>query len=194
MEIMSDIKFTLLTEQDIELVRSWRNSPEISQFMYTDDYISEENQQKWFNKIKDDPSQKYWIIDYLSVKVGLISLNNINLKFKTCYWTFYLDRRGIIKNFDRASVMKSNISGKVEYSILNMVFEELGMNKLLCEVLVENKAVINMHEKLGFRRESYFREHVIKNNIALDVVTLAILKQEWEFLRSSIYKKAYESL
>jgi len=89
--------------------------------------------------------------------------------------------------------MKGNISGKVEYTMLKMVFEDLQMNKLSCEVLVENKAVINMHEKFGFRREAYFREHVIKNNVSHDVITLAMLKQDWDFVKDSMYRKVYET-
>lgn len=190
---MTDIKLLPLVEDDIEMVRLWRNSPEISQFMYTDNYISEADQIGWFKKIKDDSSQKYWIIEYESVKIGLVSLNSINLNFKTCYWTFYLDRRGMLKNLDRNVIMNANISGKVEFTILKIVFEELGLDKILCEVMVENKAVINMHENLGFRREAYFREHIIKNNISHDIVTLAMLRQEWDFLKESFHKKIYQS-
>ncbi len=190
---MTDIKLLPLVEEDIEMVRLWRNSPEISQYMYTDNYISETDQIRWYQRIKDDASQKYWIVEYESIKLGLVSLNSISNNFKTCYWTFYLDRRGMIKNLDRNVIMRANISGKVEYTILKMVFEELGMNKILCEVMVENKAVINMHENLGFRREAYFREHIIKNNISHDIVTLSMLKQEWDFLKGSFYKKIYES-
>ena len=36
-----------------------------------------------------------------------------------------------------------------------------------------------MHEKFGFRREAYYREHCFKNEKPIDVVGLGMLKIEW---------------
>jgi RimJ/RimL family protein N-acetyltransferase len=76
---------------------------------------------------------------------------------------------------------------------LQYVFNELELNKLRCEVFVTNDKVIKMHEKFGFRREAFYREHCVKNNQKLDVVGLAILSSEWailnEFMKNKIYEK-----
>ena len=48
-----DVNLIPLIKEDIELVRSWRNLEEVSKFMYTDDYISKENQEKWGSKKKN---------------------------------------------------------------------------------------------------------------------------------------------
>lgn len=67
------------------------------------------------------------------------------------------------------------------------------LNKLRCEVFTSNDKVIKMHEKFGFRREAYYREHCIKNSKKLDVVGLALLESEWRilepFMKSKIYGK-----
>ena len=52
-------------------------------------------------------------------------------------------------------------------------------NKLWCEVLVENTAVIALHESFGFRREALFRAHVRKAGAWRDVVGLGLLAQDW---------------
>lgn len=67
----------------------------------------------------------------------------------------------------------------------------MNLNKLRCEVFVHNDKVINMHEKFGFRREAYYREHCIKGNEKLDVVGLAILKKEWQQLKPIFKTKIY---
>ena len=76
--------------------------------------------------------------------------------------------------------------------VLDYVFDTLKLNKLLCEVFVDNDKVITLHEKFGFRRESYFREHIRKNGIYKDVIGLALLKREWsqlcDILRAKIYR------
>ena len=48
-----------------------------------------------------------------------------------------------------------------------------------------------MHEKFGFRREAYYREHCIKNNIKLDVIGLAILESEWKLISELMKNKIY---
>jgi UDP-4-amino-4,6-dideoxy-N-acetyl-beta-L-altrosamine N-acetyltransferase len=180
---MSDILLLEITKQDLELIRTWRNSKEVSSYMYTDDYVSENQQEDWYNKIKISVSSKYWIIEFKGEKLGLVSITDINMVFRSCSWAFYIANN---------SFRGAGIGRKVEYTILNYVFEVLNLNKLRCEVFVFNESVIKMHEKFGFRREGYYREHCFKNNAFHDVVALAILKSEWENLKENIYKRTYK--
>ena len=43
-----------------------------------------------------------------------------------------------------------------------------------------------LHEKFGFRRESYFRQHVHKNGSFHNVVGLALLRREWQLMREHL--------
>jgi UDP-4-amino-4,6-dideoxy-N-acetyl-beta-L-altrosamine N-acetyltransferase len=179
-----NIKLVDIHQEDIELIRSWRNSFEVSKYMYNDSLISQEQQILWFNTIQNSTTSKYWLIELDNVKIGVANLTGINQTLKSCYWAFYLgdtSRRG------------GGIGGKIEYMILDYVFNTLQLNKLRCEVFVSNEKVINMHEKFGFRREAYYREHCIKGSQKLDVVGLAILRSEWEqiqpFLKQKVYNK-----
>lgn len=178
-----DIKLTLLTENDLELVRNWRNSNEVAKYMYTEDKISRDQQKKWFASIQNRKDCKYWIIEYDGKKLGVASLTDINPTLSSCYWAFYLGD---------SSIRGVGIGSKVEYNVLNYVFDELKLNKLRCEVFVENDKVIKLHEKFGFRREAYYREHCIKGDQKLDVVGLAILNSEWNQLKNKHYKRIYE--
>jgi UDP-4-amino-4,6-dideoxy-N-acetyl-beta-L-altrosamine N-acetyltransferase len=179
---MKDINLRLLTENDLEMVRGWRNSPEVSQYMYTDEIIMEEQQKKWYQKIKDDPSSVTWIIENNGKSLGVASLNSINRNFSSCYWAFYLGD---------TTVRGGGIGAKVEFNVLRYVFEELKLNKLRCEVFNFNDKVIRMHEKFGFRREAYYREHCLKNGKFEDVVGLAILQSEWAQLKPILRQKIY---
>lgn len=181
---MSDISLKLLTLDDIELVRNWRNSPDVAPYMYNEMHITAEQQVKWFDKISNDNTSRYWIIEYEGKKLGLASLTGIDKTLSSCYWAFYLGD---------LSVRGGGIGAKIEYNVLEYVFNELKLNKLRCEVFVTNDKVIKMHEKFGFRREAFYREHCVKNNQKLDVVGLAILQSEWsllsEFMKNKIYGK-----
>jgi UDP-4-amino-4,6-dideoxy-N-acetyl-beta-L-altrosamine N-acetyltransferase len=178
---MKDIKLRKLSQSDLETVRNWRNSPEVSSYMYNDHYISEEQQQKWFENINLNTST-YWVIEYQDKPLGLASINNIDHTLQSCYWAFYLGD---------TSVRGAGIGAKVEYNVLEYVFSDLKLNKLRCEVFVSNDKVIKMHEKFGFRREAYYREHCIKGKEKLDVVGLAILKSEWDQIKGLMKTKIY---
>lgn|SRR5574344_860310 len=179
-----DIKLRNLEETDLEMVRNWRNSKEVSQYMYTENHISKEDQIKWFHRIKSDTSCKYWIIEFENKPLGLASITDINSVYDSCFWAFYLGD---------SSVRGAGIGAKVEYNILSFVFDELKLNKLRCEVFTFNDKVITMHEKFGFRRESYYREHIKKGDKYYDVVGLAMLKKEWASIKEFHFNRIYNS-
>lgn len=177
-----DVKLVDLTESHLEMVRNWRNLPEVSAYMYTSEPISQAQQKAWFANVKNDAGSKYWIIEVDEKPIGLASLTGISKVFNSCSWAFYLGD---------SSIRGGGIGSKVEFLVLSYVFETLQLNKLRCEVFTFNEKVIQMHEKFGFRREAYFRQHVFKDGAYKDVVGLALLKQEWEVLKETVKKSVY---
>jgi UDP-4-amino-4,6-dideoxy-N-acetyl-beta-L-altrosamine N-acetyltransferase len=177
-----NIKLVDIKEEDLEQIRNWRNSKEVSRYMYTSEEITTEQQKNWFLKIQSDTSQKYWIIEYNGEKLGLVSLYNIKHNFKHCSWAFYLGN---------TQVRGAGIGSKVEYTILDYVFETMQLNKLMCEVFSFNEKVIQMHKKFGFQQEGYFKEHILKDGVYHDVVALAILKSEWTKLKDQLNESIY---
>jgi len=179
---MSDIFLRLLVREDIELVRNWRNRPEVSIYMYNDSIISSAQQENWFGKISMEENCLYWIIEYNGIRIGLAYLTGIDKTLSCCYWGFYLGD---------LSFRGNGLGAKIEFNVLEYVFNILKINKLRCEVFVNNEKVIKMHEKFGFRREAYYREHCKKNGMKLDVVGLAILQSEWYLIRDIMKSKIY---
>jgi len=179
---MKDVKLRTVIHSDIELIREWRNSHDVSKYMYTDSQISKAQQEKWFKSISLNKSSLYFVIEYNDKKIGLASITGIDENLQSCYWAFYLGD---------SSIRGEGIGSKVEYSIINKVFTELNLNKLRCEVFVSNDMVIKMHEKFGFRREAFYREHCVKNGEKLDVVGLALLKNDWNLTKEHFYNKIY---
>jgi UDP-4-amino-4,6-dideoxy-N-acetyl-beta-L-altrosamine N-acetyltransferase len=178
----SELRLINLEEKHIEMVRQWRNMPEVSEYMYTSDVISPDQQNKWYRSINSDPTCKYWIIEYSGRSLGLASLSGISKTLDSCYWAYYLGD---------SSVRGKGIGAKVEFSVITYVFDTLKLNKLRCEVFTFNEKVISLHEKFGFRREAYYRQHCFKNNEYRDVVGLALLKSEWDIIKQTMKLKIY---
>jgi UDP-4-amino-4,6-dideoxy-N-acetyl-beta-L-altrosamine N-acetyltransferase len=142
--------------------------------MYTDHLISQEEHDRWFAGAVTDTSRRYWIIELDGTPVGLANLADHSPAHRRTAWAYYLAD---------PSVRGKGIGAYVEFFVIEHVFGELGLNKLCCEVLVENEAVWKMHEAFGFQREGLLRRHIWKDGAATDVVVLGLLADEWAKIR-----------
>lgn len=144
--------------------------------MYTDDFITADQQKKWFRQIKDDPTKKYWIIKVDDKYVGVVNLYDIDKRNKRCYWAYYLAE---------TSIRGKGLGRLIELNILKYIFEDLGLNKLCCEVLSFNEIVVKIHKKYGSKIEGHFREHIFKDGKFHDIICMGILKEEWSVIKKS---------
>jgi len=136
------------------MIRNWRNNSEVSNYMYTNDFIDADQQKKWFKQIKDDPTKKYWIIKVDDKYVGVVNLYDIDKRNKRCYWAYYLAE---------SSIRGKGLGRLIELNIIKYIFEDLGLNKLCCEVLSFNEIVVKIHKKYGSKIEGHYREHIFKD-------------------------------
>jgi len=181
---MSDVELLPLTEDHLEMVREWRNSVEVNNYMYTEVNATPPQQIKWFKYIDGSDKYKYWVVYYEHKPLGVVNLADIDYQMRQCSWAFYLGD---------TSIRGQGIGSKIEYNVITHVFDEMDLNKLNCEVFVTNDGVIRMHEKFGFRREAYYRDHCYKNNNYYDVVGLGLLRRDWQKIEPFMRKKLYGS-
>ncbi|WP_332764100.1 UDP-4-amino-4,6-dideoxy-N-acetyl-beta-L-altrosamine N-acetyltransferase [Phenylobacterium sp.] len=171
-----DVKMRPPGPADSDRLLAWRNLPEIRRWMYTDHVISQEEHDRWYAAALADPSRRYWIIELDGLPVGLANLADYAPAHRRTAWAYYLAD---------PSVRGKGVGAYVEYFIIEHVFGELALNKLCCEVLIDNEAVWKMHEAFGFAREALFREHVWKDGKATDVVALGLLASDWAKIREA---------
>ena len=174
------IKLRDITKADKDKIRNWRNLPEVSKYLYTDQYITPEAHEEWFNYVTCDPSRCYWIINCDDEDVGIVYLYDIDYTNKRCFWAFYIAS---------PNVRGKGVGSFVEYSVLKHVFDHLEMNKLCAEVLKFNQPVTNMHKGFGFKIEGEFRKHIQKSGKFEDIVCVAMLKEDWEAKKPEIEAK-----
>ncbi len=164
------IRLREIGPDDKEMIRKWRNMPEVMKSGYNQHVVTKEEHDSWYQRVLYDSSCKYWIIVCDGEDVGLVSINDIENAHKRCKWAFY--------------VASPNMRGKgigsyAEYFVLKYVFEELKLNKLYGEVLSSNKYVINMHKGFGFTEEGLYLEHVILHDEPQDVIAVAMFRSKW---------------
>lgn len=158
-------------DTDLEMILNWRTLPEVTAYMYTDFKPSMDQQREWCNRIAEDATRKDWIIAVDGEEVGLVTLCKIDLINKRCEWAYYLGS---------PNVRGKGIGRNVEMNILEYVFDQMGLNKLCCEVFCSNELVIKIHQKYGSRIEGKRLKHIFKHGQYHDIVQMGILREEWE--------------
>lgn len=171
------VRLRLVELADSARLLKWRNSPEVAGHMFNDHVISQAEHDRWFASVMAAPDRRYWMIEADGEPVGLANLIKIDRAASRCEWAFYLGE---------VSTRGKGVGALVWYMLLRYVFETLELNKVWSEVLVENAAVVKLHESFGFTREAQFRDHVRKRGQFQDVVGLSLLKREWPAAKAAI--------
>jgi len=65
-------------------------------------------------------------------------------------------------------------------AMLEYGFRNLGLNKIIATHIDRNPASGKVMEKIGMKKEGFFREHVTKWEKYEDMASYGILKKEWE--------------
>ena len=130
------IELIPLKEEDLELVRNWRNSPKIKKYARNQNYITAEQQKKWFKNLKDS---LYYIVKINSQKVGLVWVNYLSTKPTTGFY-IYEDK-----------FLNSIYSYKVIALFYKFLFEKV--DKLYTDILEDNLRAIRFNTSLGFKKE-----------------------------------------
>ena len=134
------ITLSQLTLEDIELVRYWRNSKEISCVMEYQKFITEEEQKKWYNSL-NPLSDFYFLINYKGVKVGLIHTSHINWKNKTADAGLFI--------WDK-DYLGTHIPVLASLAMLECFFENFGLQNYFAKVSRENAVAVRYNLTLGF--------------------------------------------
>lgn len=135
------IKLKRLNYADIEMVRHWRNSPDIRDKMAFKKYITKRKQQEWFNSI-DNKWNYYFLIEYKGKDIGLINSKNVNLSEMYGEGGIFIWEENIDNEY--APVL-------VSLCFLNTVFFLLKLfNKSFIQILKDNKRAINFNRSLGY--------------------------------------------
>lgn len=154
----------------VEQVRRWRNSKHVSRHMYTNQYITEEEHQRWIEKLKTENTTKAWIIKYNKKPVGLASLSDIDYKNKTTDWGFYIaDETMRGKGMGSATLKK----------LMNVVFDEMNFDKMHTKVLENNLIAIKLYEKFGFKKDDASRLQFERDGKKIAVFKMWICKDDW---------------
>ena len=173
-----------LRDEDEATLYQWRREAEVDRWMSDAAFPSPEAHQEWFDRLRDDPGRRGWMIVRGGAPQGLLTLAGLDSHHRRGEWAFFIgapDARG--RGVGRAAQVLG----------LDKAFGELGLLKVWAEVMADNDAALKAQTAAGFRREGYLRGHVLKDGEPRDVVLLGILAEEWRERREAARKALAEA-
>lgn len=167
-----------ILESELELMLSWRNAPSVRANMYTRHEISINEHLAWWQSVTQRGDQQYFMYEKDDIPSGIVGFTNIDRINSNCCWAFYA-----------AGDAPKGTGSRMEFLALEHVFGALGLQKLYCEVLAFNSAVIALHQKFGFQVEGQFRQHHLVEDEYVDIFRLGLLAREWAVKREEMQGK-----
>jgi hypothetical protein len=129
-----------LREEDIEMVRKWRNSDPVRLNMKYQDIITPEQQQEWFRSV-NNLRYNYLVIHYQGEKIGLLNDKNIDWELRSSESGIFLGRREFYSTF---------VPYLVSVAGIESTFYLLGWKKQYAHILRSNFNAIKFNLQLGY--------------------------------------------
>jgi len=161
------IELNRITKGDLELLKKWRNDPEILKFNTQYFLLNMEHQKKWFDEINDEGSQnKMFVFKYRNKTVGVGGL-------------IHLDKQN--KNADVAIILgESKIHGKglgkkALQLLVDYGFNKMKLHRIGAEIFEYNKISLKLFEKLNFKKELEMKDYLWRDGRWWKVFTYSVI-------------------
>ena len=155
------IKLKRLEQQDIEMVRCWRNSNFVQQYMEYRNHITIKMQKKWFANL--GTNNYYFIVYFKDYPIGLTYIKNVRKDIG--YFGIFIADEESLQNLPM-------ISYKMMISMLDLSFETLNLNYVEATILESNPRAARFNISVGFQ--------MIKNKSSS--------KKQYYLLTKDVYK------
>jgi RimJ/RimL family protein N-acetyltransferase len=180
-KIYSEADYSLvpLREIDILLIKDWRNDQ--IEVLRQKMILSDEDQIHYYkNHILpafDAPLPRQIIFSFLKKNkcIGYGGLTNIDWESKRAELSFLVDTARTRAN----EIYEKDFSFFLKL-IKQVVFDDLGFNRLFTETFDIRPLHITVLEKSGFRFEGRMKEHVIIDNKFVDSLLHGFIKKDYE--------------
>lgn len=133
-----------LSEQDIELLRNWRNNPDNTTFLRKIPYITTTMQKEWYTRYLNNENEICLAIEEdeeLHRLVGSLTLHDFT--DESC------ELGHILIGDKEAHGKKVGVNASVAAS--QIAFNEMGLNRIYLHVFSENIVACKVYQQAGFR-------------------------------------------
>ncbi|HEY8734829.1 MAG TPA: GNAT family N-acetyltransferase [Puia sp.] len=179
----SRLKIRNLKESDLEAFYQYRSNPDVTRYQGYGTYSIDQAKafiEEHKNKLMLKPGE--W------VQYGIENINSMQLIGDCAIYLHHSDSR-----IAEAGITISHIHQRHGYAketmlaIINFLFLEKGIHRLVETVDTENEASIRLLKSLSFRLEGHFVENIFFKGKWGSEYQFAMLRREWEQIKPSEY-------
>jgi UDP-4-amino-4,6-dideoxy-N-acetyl-beta-L-altrosamine N-acetyltransferase len=156
-----------MTTDDLALVLSWRNHPDIRRYMYTQHEIALTEHQSWFERASENPHKHLLIFEDGLNPQGFVQMTQLG-GGPVAEWGFYA-----------APDAPKGTGRRMGKAALRYAFEQIGLHKLCGQALAYNEPSIRFHRALGFQQEGLLRDQYYDGQCFHNVLCFGLLNSEW---------------
>ena len=172
-------KLRELRKTDMPKINEWRNDSELIAYLGASfRYINLDVEYLWYENYMSNRNNtvRCVIVDAADDEnaLGLVSLTDINTINQTADFHIMIG--------DTANRGKG-IGQFATNEMLNHAFNNLNLHRVELEVLESNLHARNLYKKVGFVQEGIKRQSIYKNGRFVDMITMAILKEDFSSIR-----------
>lgn len=144
----NEFELRRVTEDDLELLRTWRNKPEINSYMFNREYITPEMQHAWYSNL--DQMKNWYFIFSDSVKdIGVIAITGIDWAKLDCTSNIFMgDEKFLGTPYPIFAT----------YFVTLFGFYVLPIRLVRSRVISHNKNAIGLNRFFGFEIGDYVME------------------------------------
>lgn len=168
-----------ITQDKIELIRQWRNHPDIASNMFNQNIITKEQQQMWFDLLAQKTDQHYWIISYKSQDIGVASgLSSDNKPLN--------ESKEIIPGLYLAPECRykySVLAFSPSLVLLDYFFSFANCESIVAQVFAHNASALRYNESLGYQVES---DEINSEN--KQIITMRLTQEHFEIAKIKLSK------
>ena len=159
---------------DAALFVRWWNDPEVLHWLHLSEgpTVTEESWLKAHEARREDSQWALWIIESKDgFPIGQVGLHAIDPLHHRCSLHISIGEK------DHWSKGYGTDAIRL---VLRHAFESLGLRRIDLITDYDNERGVRCYEKCGFVREGVLRAHRLRYGEPLDMVTMAVLREDWE--------------
>ena len=165
-----NVHLRVVERRDLEIIRAWRNSPDVSRFFAEKEQISEIQQEEWFKKLSVDKSAYYFVIEHDDQPIGVCNLKSINWVHRTATLGMYFVPAGDYHGF---------LPIEAAIILFDYAFSYLNLRKVYGDTMAVNQRVVEFCKGLGFKVEGVREKHVFHNGEYVDLILVGLFRQQY---------------
>jgi diamine N-acetyltransferase len=159
-----------IERKDLPNYVQWLNEPAVWEYFGNLFPLSLAQEEQWYEKMLQDPSQCSFAIELEDRHVGGAGFCSIDGRNRRAEVGLFI---GVPELWDQG------LGHDVLKALLHFGFEQMNLHRVYLRVFADHKRAIHLYEKAGFQHEGYWRQAEFRHGHYHDLLWMSVLREEW---------------